>query len=525
MVPPLFRRSLHAHDERRGAALLLSLLVLLVLVVIMSQLNIATVTDARVNRNELALKTMDLAIESTLLEISETLITDADSAGADEGAEGADPFGGGGGGGGFPGAGGEEEGGGSGSTDSRQDDWATPIRTEINGIRLRVLIQDEDSKVNVLTMLSEDEEEAEKAFDRVVRVLDWCRHGTDSDIDGGDAREMALAMREHLTDRTNSFLPRPDLVTDLEEKRDLGLPLSLREFVVLEPFSEDLFRDYLDEDGEVVHSIASFLTVWSAVTTRDQMEQTNAENAEDGGAGGDGGSGDEGDDPLTASGSGGDDESSPGGPLGGGASASAQGSSSMGTGAGGGGATGTPEKMGVAVNINTAPLAVLRSLMDDRDVSPRLWDAVLEYRNEEDEEALGEDEEPPLNEFGEEIIVPKIFEDLSALEEFDDYRDLDAEIKAELDNLLNVESHVFSIVVTARKPTGMGANLDFGGSREEIEEEERSGQALTRTVRCVVWRRQGGDGWEIVPLERWEVLDYMPYEVKDYADDDERSRR
>ena len=60
---------------------------------------------------------------------------------------------------------------------------------------------------------------------------------------------------------------------------------------------------------------------------------------------------------------------------------------------------------------------------------------------------------------------------------------------------------------------------------EEIEEEERSGQALTRTVRCVVWRRQGGDGWEIVPLERWEVLDYMPYEVKDYADDDERSRR
>jgi hypothetical protein len=41
-------------------------------------------------------------------------------------------------------------------------------------------------------------------------------------------------------------------------------------------------------------------------------------------------------------------------------------------------------------------------------------------------------------------------------------------------------------------------------------------------VRCVVWRRQGADGWEVVPLERWEVLDYMPYEVKDFPDDDDR---
>jgi hypothetical protein len=37
-----------------------------------------------------------------------------------------------------------------------------------------------------------------------------------------------------------------------------------------------------------------------------------------------------------------------------------------------------------------------------------------------------------------------------------------------------------------------------------------------RTVRCVVWRREGADdGVEIVPIVRWEVLDYFPFEVLD----------
>jgi hypothetical protein len=391
-----------------------------------------------------------------------------------------------------------------------------PIRTEINGIRVRVLVQDENSKLNVLTMLSEDEKEADKAFERVVRVLDWCRHDTKDDIDGGDAREMAEAMREHLVNRANSFLPRPGLVSDTEEKRDLGLPLSLREFVVLEPFSEDHFRDYLDEDGVVVHSIASFLTCWTAVATRDQMEQDRAEGGGQGpqapGGGGGGEQDDQGDED--------EDDSSEGfePPSGGDTETAATGAS--GDGSGGPVIGGGDAAEGVAVNLNTAPIAVLRSLMDDRDVPPRLWEAVLEYRNEEDEEALGEDEEPPVNEFGEEVVVPKIFEDLSTLEEFDEYRDLEPEIKAELDALLTVESNVFSILVTARKPTGVGAGLDFAGSQEELEEEERSGRSLTRTVRSVVWRRLASDAWEVVTLERWEVLEYMPYEVQDYPEED-----
>ena len=514
-----------APEARRGAALLLSLLVLLVLVAIMSQLNIATVTDARVSRNDLSLTAMDLAIESSLLEVTETLLADAEAAGEEEGAgtggEG-NPFGGAMGD--AMGQGGGEGGGEGGSVDSRQDDWASPIRTEINGIRVRVLIQDEDSKLNALTMLSEDEVEAEKAFERVVRILDWCREGTKADIDGADARQMAEQMLEHLRNRTNSFLPRPVLLTDNEEEEDLGLPLSLREFVCLEAFTEDHFRDFRDEDDIIVHSIGSFLTCFTAVTTRDELATDSGSSSP--GAGGDAAAEPEGSSgPAIPGGQSGNPGGGGGGGGGGagegGPDISGQASDALGSGSGSGGAPAGDGKAGVAVNINTTPSVVLKALMDDRDVDMRFWDAVIEWRNEEDEDATDEEEdEPPLDEFGEPIVIPKIFESLGDLDEFDDYRDLDALLKGELDNLLTVESHVFSIFITARKPTGVGAGMEFAGSKEEIEEEERDGQALSRTVRCVVWRRETDDGWELVPLERWEVLDYMPFEVEDFPEED-----
>ena len=80
-------RARAARPERRGAALMLALLVLFVLVAIVFQINIATSTDARVARNEITLASMDLAIESTLLEVFETLKMDAE-ADASEGAAG-----------------------------------------------------------------------------------------------------------------------------------------------------------------------------------------------------------------------------------------------------------------------------------------------------------------------------------------------------------------------------------------------------------------------------------------------------
>src|SRR5437773_12397683 len=79
-----------ARASRRGAALLLSLLTLLVLVAIVIQINVSTLTMAKVTRNDITITTMDAAIESALLQEMEVLKNDtadtSSAAGAPAGA-------------------------------------------------------------------------------------------------------------------------------------------------------------------------------------------------------------------------------------------------------------------------------------------------------------------------------------------------------------------------------------------------------------------------------------------------------
>src|SRR5262249_44704359 len=149
----------HVAASRRGAALMLSFMVLLVLILILAQIKVSTDTAARVARNEETLASMESAIESSMLQVFEDLKTDAQSGGSGSGADGlggstpsSDGKGsstsgssgtGMGGGASGDGAGGGQD---SGPTDSKEDSWAHPQRTEVNEIQLRILIQDEDSK-------------------------------------------------------------------------------------------------------------------------------------------------------------------------------------------------------------------------------------------------------------------------------------------------------------------------------------------------------------------------------------------
>ncbi len=423
--------------------MLLSFLVLIVIITIVHQIYIVTGTDARVTRNDNTLVKMDLAIESAMLQVFEQLAEDGQTAGGSE--EGGDMLGDGGADPEAPGEEGE-------SVDSMMDEWARPQSTTINEINLRILIQDEDSKYNILNMLGEDEDQAQAAFDRVVRVLEACRLGTVDVIDSGTALEMATTMRDHMLERSDSFLPRPTLLSDDEENEDLGMPLSLKEFACLEPFEEYHFRDYFDVDGARVHSIGSFLTVWTGVAT-----------GEDGSAAG-----------------------------------------------------------GFGVNVNTAPMAVLVSLMDDRDVQTRVWDDVREYRNlEEDPPDDGVEIEPMLDEYGNEMFARKFFDNLEELEEVYGWDDLEQAVKADVEALLGVQSNVFSIFITARLDTIQESRqvVTFE-SRREQEEYERSGTHIVRTIRAVVWRRSIDEEMETVPIIRWEVLEYAPLEVLDYPEDD-----
>lgn len=544
--------------DSRGAALMLALLVLFVLVAVAFQIRITTDTDARVGRNQIGLTRIELSIESALIQLFDQLAMDAEAgagggAGGDAGGMGLgggmdsmamDPFGMAGMGGGDPAAGAM---GGGAATDSKNDDWARPQRSEINGVRLRILVQDEESKLNVLSMLTEDEEEAEKAFRRVARVLEFCRKGTAYEIDTGQAYEMAEQMRDYMLYRSEQFLPRPELLTDAEDggssmggmDEAIGLPLTLREFILLPAFEEDQFRDFVDEDGGVVHSIESFLTIWTGLSTAAALpeEATLGAGGTDPPADPAGGV----QDPAGAGsggGSGGGSGAGPslntavagmgaGGPGGGDEGGEADG----GLPGGGGVSSAASSPLGVAVNINTAPNAVLHGLMDDRDVEMRFWDEIVEYRNllEEDEELGGlgdalEEEEALLDEWGEPVEDKKIFEDLEELVEIYGWENLEPVVQAEVRNLLTVESHVFSVYVTGRILTGSEDSELAMLDPSEVERIEREGNALTRTVRCVIWRRPGDDGSvEILPLIRWEPIDYVPWEVQDFPDE-ERTR-
>lgn len=521
---------------RRGSALLMAFLMLVLLFAIVFQLSYSTNADLKVANNDVTVTTMDLAVESALEEVYDRLKTDGESSGessSGSGASGAgaaqDPTGG---------AGAAAAGAGQGqqaATDSHEDDWAKPQRTTINDIELRVIVQDEDSKLNLLGMLTDDEEEADKQFDRVVRVIDLFRAGSTVDVDHADAIRLAEEIKEYLKQRTRAVLPKPRLLSDSDEDPDRGLPLSFSEFSALEHFDSSLFRDFRDDHGYIVHSLGSYLTVWSSITSRKDQAGTGAgAGASSAGAGSKSGSGNtsgssssnkngssSGNSGKTPSGS----TSQSNGSGSGSTSGGQQGGSGGGTGgSGGAGSSGSPN-FGVMVNINTAPLAVLNSLADDRVVPGRFWDAVLEYRNAEDQEAKAQedpDQEPVLDEYGNEVVKHQVFDSLEKLNDVDGFDRLDTEAKTIISNMLTTQSQVFSIYVTARKATGQRDEFAgfLGRPRGGELKEDQQGQSLVRTVRSVVWRYKDGDKIRIIPIVRWEVLDYTPFELQDYPNED-----
>lgn len=469
-------RSANARHARKGSALLMAFLMIILLYAIVFQLSYGTKADLRVAENDVTTTQMDMAIESALQEVYDMLKQDA--APAEGEGEAAAAGSGPPAGAGAPAAGGEgqEEQ----PADSRMDAWGRPQRSTIGDIELRILVQDEDGKINVLQLLFEDEAESEKALERLARLIDFFRDGSTVDVDRSEAIRIAQVMREHLRNRLNSVLPRAKQMSDLEDNRERALPMTLKEFEVLERLEPSLFRDFRDERGDIVHSLGSYLTVWTSIQQGSSKEQAAGEQggaAEQGAnAGGNGQGNEQGNDP----------------------------------------------NWGVCVNVNTAPVAVLKALADDRTVSPRFWDSVVEYRNlekKEEEGAEGEEvnSEPQLDEYGEEIVEREIFDTLAEVEDVDGWDRLEDGAKDDVRALLCVRSHVFSIYVTARRKTG--SNDDFGGTLgvpKPGEREDERGKGLVRTVRSVVWRKTDGEETQIVPLVRWEVLDYTPFEVVDF---------
>ncbi|MEM9382390.1 MAG: hypothetical protein AAGB93_20725 [Planctomycetota bacterium] len=468
----LLRKSLAAADDaRRGAALLLAFLVLIVIIAIVYQINTVTLTDERITYNEITRSQMDLSIEAVLLQTYEDLKEDAMAAEAAQGDGGGAGAAGGAGAPQDPGGGGAATEGEAGepprnpdAVDSMMDRWFTPQSTNFGDVQIRIFIRDENSKYNVLNMLDPDEELAEIAYQRVVRVLDNARGGTDFDISAGDAEEMARAMRDYMESRFGTELPTPELLTSDQENEDRVVPFTFAEFRSLEPFEDNMFEDFFTDDDQRIHAISSFLTVFTSPSV-------------------------------------GAEEVGSGLPSGGG---------------------------GFGVNVNTAPHAVLTALFDSREIDYRIWDEVREYRNEEEEPLETEDEgledvepEPLLDEYGNEVLPTQIFDSLDELDELYEFDALNETEKASIRDALEVTSDVFEIVLAARISTAADADqrIEFE-SRREQEEYFRSGEHIVRIIRSVIWRRPGEEEVAIVPLVRWEVLENAPLKILDFPDDE-----
>jgi len=493
------RRVAPSRPRERGIALILTLLVLLILYAVVSQLMLSARLDYQIAKTQASLARIEAAIEASFAD-AETMLQD-DLAGGDAAGGLGGALGGAGGGGGDLGsllggaaAGGGDLGAGGGgeAADSLNDAWAKPSRETRGGIEVTIQVEDENRKLNLLSILSEEEEFAQESKDRLVRLLDLFREETGEDLSLGDAEVLVRNLEEWMrgSHRTED-LPRPNLLSNVEGV-STTLPLTVDELLLVPGFTPEILYDHRSR-GIVVPGLSAFVTVWTDLEPTPEGEDGLLGSERPGLTGG----------------------SSSGRP--GLTSPSGRGDSPTGPPAGEGEAGGTT--LGARINVNTAPRAVLLALLPPYEMPAETIEAILRFRNEPlDEEST---EPTPEEILGLEEATPptKSFATLDDLDQIPEFGNLYPGVKDKFKALLTTTSEVFTIWVTARiRPEGEDESFLFDAATGEEEEE---GAGLLRRVRSVVLRSSGSSEAQILPLllrelraeRRWFVPDFAPGEL------------
>jgi len=271
-----------------GIVLILTMLVLFVLLIVVYQVFMTAEVELEQARQHVITAQYRSLAEACSLAAQSALLIDLEDAAATEeegGGEaapgGSSPFG-------DDGASqGSEDGEGEGSTaeviaktDSDLDEWADPAAIAPplgEGLSLFIEIVDEDSKINLLGLWTEDEERREEWRDIFERLLDKAFEGTSLDLTSSDAvdlmdvlddwvvgdREM-FGRREppelKLTDAQDAEADEID--TDIIENEEVHFPLSLTELLMV----DGLLPAHLDgfvEDDEYYPGLREMITIWS----------------------------------------------------------------------------------------------------------------------------------------------------------------------------------------------------------------------------------------------------------------------
>lgn len=488
-----------SRSDEGGVALVLALIFSILLYILVAELVVAGRMVRATGENDALLARMRNQMLYQLAEADDQLLADlAGAAAADGGGAGGlgslgDALGGaagGAGGSGAPGPGGtapegEGESDPSAECDSSRDSWFQPVGHADDDLTTYVWIEDENRKFNILALWSPDEKFAEFSRDRLVRLIDTLREDSDFDVSVGDAERIVQELRDWVQRPDLEAIPRPLLKSDDERRRDRSAPMHLDELMMLPSVKEDLFFDKV-LDGKVYLGLESVLTIWTSLKVdAGDPEKVARQRA--------------------VAASRGETAPAPGGEA----------TPPEGAGSTPGGDTAEeappqPDGLGIRINVNTATRPVLRALFPADKIPDRVIDAIIRYRNEEDEEEAAKAAEQlpstDVSDFGDLRLGSekkfKFFATVADLEQIEEFANLpDPQMKADFQKALTTKSEVFSIHL---------ATL--------FKRNDENRVYLLRRARSIVLRIDDGADGQIVPLVPFEErigLRLQPVDLQD----------
>ncbi|MFG0320553.1 MAG: hypothetical protein ACF8XB_24995 [Planctomycetota bacterium JB042] len=521
--------------RERGAAMLLAFLALLILVVVVGQLSVSANVDRSIALTSLQDVKYDYAARGAWHEACAMLIkdlkdeeTEADEEGTGTEGEGTSQFEGSFGGGSDLGE--AQEGS---ATDSLADEWLDPEGAGGGGggfggggggdLDVRIRIVDEDRKMNLLCLAAKDDGFREEWKERFVRLLDTFREDSDFDLTNGEADDLVDRFEAWLQgDRDHDFPTYAQSTTEEADSKlafgearfveteedEVFFPLGLDELVAVDDMSEFLLHGFI-EDGRYVPGLMDVITVYSNVRIDpDALDELADAEEED----------DLGDSPFDE---GGDDEQEELEEAQENAAEDAEDEDRA-----------TETNQG-RVNVNTAPMVVLRALLEQDKMPYTVLEKIDEFRREvledhldhqkgfgdssPDDFGVDADQAEDLEDQQEEKEEDFVFDNPDGVvERVEDWLHQTFSVgqndQKEFGDLLSVKSHVFTIFVEIRKQeSGLGQSIVAGESYRPPD----------RVYRGVVWRRKHSDGKfqviTLVPLHPYSGA--VPPDTEQYQKD------
>ncbi|MFT7516434.1 MAG: hypothetical protein ACI84O_000209 [Myxococcota bacterium] len=519
-----------ARESQHGVVLIMTLFTLFIVIALITQLSLGSEVLYQASNNKATSIQMNLVGRTSAQELL-SLIKD-DASGEDSGGgfssalsggsmQGAESFGdslgyAAPGLGGAAGSGGGDEGGedsedsedSAANVDSFEDAWARPMRMQLGDFEVVTFVDDENAKFSLVQLSQKNIEERDEAIARVVRIMDALREDFDDDLSESDARIITEEIVRWLDpDSRDMDWPETPRLSFDREKNEFLLLNSLEELMLIKGISRDLFYDQVRDNDMIAPGLESVFTIY----TMPEFADAGAISLEADQAADD--SGDSGaldalsDDQADSQ----DDE----------AVTNSAGIIIDGEG-GMEGVLGVSSAVGLKININTAPRAVVQGLFPTFELPAVKTEALLEWRNEVDEEAaeeLGNNEEEledvELREsiFGVNQDDPKqFFKSLADIEKVDGFSSdsLEPETQTQIEELLGVQSEIFSVYVYVR-------HTSLEGFDQQSYYHEPPGTVLR--LKAVVWRVAAEDGTKLVYLRDWHQVPFTRWRIPDFQRD------